>query len=323
MRDQSFTFTASDGHELFVHRWLPEASTKTKAVIHIAHGMSEHAGRYARLAEALTQKGYAVYANDHRGHGKTAKADDDLGHFGPEKTFENVVRDLTECIALEKRENPGLPVILFGHSMGSFMVQKFLIDHGRMIQGAALSGTNGKPNLLASAGRLIARLEQRRLGPRGRSKLIDALSFGQFNKRFGRTRTDFDWLSRDPAEVDKYIQDPRCGFICTTSLWVDLLDTLEVISRPENQAKIPKDVPVYVFSGTRDAAGDDTRNVEQLLSAYRRAGIQSVTHRFYPEGRHEMLNETNRDEVTRDLVTWLDRIVERAPRAQVAATAHG
>jgi alpha-beta hydrolase superfamily lysophospholipase len=321
MRDQSFTFKASDGHELFVHRWLPDGSAR--AVIHIAHGMAEHGGRYARLAEALTQKGYAVYANDHRGHGKTAKTDDDLGHFGPEKPFENVVRDLTELIALEKKENPGLPVVLFGHSMGSFMVQKFLIDHGRMIQGAVLSGTNGKPNLLASAGRLVARLEQRRLGPRGRSKLIDALSVGQFNRRFGRTRTEFDWLSRDPSEVDKYIKDPRCGFICTTSLWVDLLDTLDVIARPENQAKIPKDVPLYIFSGTRDAVSDDTRNVEQLLAAYRRARIQSITHRFYPEGRHEMLNETNRDEVTRDLVTWLDRIVERAPRPQAAATATG
>jgi len=323
MRDQPFTFTTSDGHELFVHRWLPDGAVKTKAVVHLAHGMAEHAGRYARLAEALTAKGYAVYANDHRGHGKTAKTDEELGYFGPEKTFENVVRDITELVALEKKENPGLPVILFGHSMGSFMAQKFLIDHGRMIQGAVLSGTNGKPNLLASAGRLIARIEQRRLGPRGRSKLIDALSFGQFNKRFGRTRTAFDWLSRDPVEVDKYIADPRCGFICTTSLWVDLLDTLEVIARPESQAKIPKDVPVYVFSGTRDAAGDDTKNVEQLLSAYRRAGIQSVTHRFYPDGRHEMLNETNRGDVTRDLLAWLDRVVARAPRTATAAAATG
>jgi alpha-beta hydrolase superfamily lysophospholipase len=304
----SFTFQTDDDQELFVYRFLPDEGAATKAVVQIVHGMAEHAGRYARLAEALTGAGYAVYVHDQRGHGKTAKRDEDLGFLAHSRGFRRAVRDIEELIAFEKREHPGLPVILYGHSLGSYMVQLFMIDHGRWIRGAALGATSGKPNAVASAGRLIARAERRRLGERGRSKVLHAVSFGSWNRAFGPTRTDFDWLSRDPAEVDKYVSDPRCGFICTTSLWVDLLDELVEIHRPANQARIPKDLPVYLFCGSRDPVGENTKSVEQLIAAYRSAGLRDVTHRFYPEGRHEMVNEVNRDEVTRDLLTWLDRV---------------
>jgi alpha-beta hydrolase superfamily lysophospholipase len=308
MRADTFTFQADDEKELFVYRFLPEEGAPKKAVVHIVHGMAEHAGRYARLAEALTGGGYAVYAHDQRGHGKTAESDEELGFFAHSRGFRRTVRDIEELIALEKQENPGLPVILYGHSMGSYMVQLFISDHGRWIRGAVLSSTSGKPSPVASAGRLVARAERRRLGERGRSKVLNSLSFGSFNRAFAPTRTDFDWLSRDPAEVDKYVLDPRCGFICTTSLWVDLLDELAEIHRPENQARIPKDLPVYLFCGSRDPVGENTKSVEQLIAAYKRAGLRDVTQRFYPEGRHEMVNEVNRDEVTRDLLAWLDRV---------------
>ena len=304
MRADTFRFKAEDQKEIFVYRFRPEAGEKTKAVVHIAHGMAEHAARYARVAEALVAAGYVVYANDHRGHGKTAGSGE-LGWMG-DRGFNRAVQDLQQLIVYEKAENPGLPVVLFGHSMGSYFTQALMIEDGTSIRGAVISGSAGKPNLLASAGRLVAREERARLGPRASSKLLQALSFDAFNKGFAPNRTAFDWLSRDQAEVDAYIADPLCGFAVSTQLWVDLLDALAAIAKPERQARIPRDLPVYVFAGSEDPVGEKTRSLEQLLGAYRRAGVADVTHKFYAGGRHEMLNETNRDEVTRDLVAWLD-----------------
>jgi len=309
MRADSSTFEAEDGRKLFVYRWLPEESVPLRGVLHVAHGMAEHAGRYARAAEALTAAGWAVHANDHRGHGKTARWSSELGYL--DGGFRRCVRDLEQLIDRERREHPGLPLVLFGHSMGSYMVQRYLIDRGATLDGAVLSATSGKPTPLAAAGRTIARVERARLGERGRSELLTTLSFGGFNRRFKPNRTAYDWLSRDEAEVDRYIADPLCGFTCTTSLWVDMLDLVADNARPEQQARVPKDLPVYVFAGTRDAASDDAEGVKQLLGAYRAAGLQRLTHRLYEGGRHEMLNETNRDEVVRDLISWLDAEVPR------------
>jgi len=304
MRADSFTFKADDQKDIHVYRWRPDDGAPARAVIHIAHGMAEHAARYARVAEALVGAGYVVYANDHRGHGKTA-APGDLGWLGPDG-FRRCVRDLEQLVAFEKKENPGLPAVIFGHSMGSYMTQALLIEAGAEVRGAVLSGTGGKPSLIASAGRVVARAERRRLGPRGSSKILRALSFDAFNKAFRPNRTAFDWLSRDEAEVDRYVADPLCGFPVSTQLWVDMLDALAMISAPEQQARLPRELPIYVFCGTEDPVGERTKSVEQLLGAYGRAGVRDVAHKFYPGARHETLNETNRDEVTRDLLAWLD-----------------
>ena len=304
MQGDSFTFKADDGKDLFTYRWRPEIATK--AIIHVAHGMSEHAGRYERAAESLTAAGYVVYANDQRGHGKTARADFELGFVAPSGGFRRVLRDLEQLVEHEKRENPGLPLVLFGHSMGSYLAQAFMSEHGRAIQAVVLSGSSGKPTVIGAAGKLVARAERLRVGERGRSAILQKLSFERFNAVFRPNRTPFDWLSRDSAEVDRYIADPRCGFACSTSLWVDVLDALPNLTRPDRLVHIPKDLPVYIFSGSRDPVGEDAKSLERLLAAYRRAGLRSVTHRFYAGGRHEMLNETNRDEVMRDLLAWLD-----------------
>jgi alpha-beta hydrolase superfamily lysophospholipase len=305
MRADTFSFKAEDQKDLFVYRWLPDAGTPTKAVVHLTHGMSEHAGRYARVAEALVGAGYAVYAHDIRGHGRTAGDPSELGWMGP-GGFKRSVQDLEQLLVFEKSESPGRPVVLFGHSMGSFLVQAFIIEAGSSIRGAVLSGSGGKPSLIASAGRLVARLERLRLGPKGKSALLGALSFGEFNKAFRPNRTAFDWLSRDDAEVDKYIADPLCGFPVSTQLWVDLLDGIADVSRPERQARVPRDLPVYIFAGGEDPVGEKTKSLDQLLGAYGRAGVGDVSHTFYPGARHETLNETNRADVTRDLLAWLD-----------------
>lgn len=307
MQASTFTLTAPDGVAVFVYRWLPPAPAK--AVVQIAHGLAEHAGRYARLAAALTGAGYAVYAGDHRGHGRTAQSREDLGFFAAQGGWRASIDDLWRLNRHVAAAHPGLPIGLLGHSMGSFMVQHFIAEHGEVLAGAVLSGSDGKPPLLAAAGRLVARVERWRLGARGRSALIHAFSFGAFNKPFAPARTPMDWLSRDEAEVDKYLADPLCGFRATVQLWIDLLDALAAIAKPEGQISIPKHLPIYVIAGTDDPVNAKTKGLERLLAAYRAAGLTRVTHRFYPGARHELFNEVNRDEVTRDLVAWLDGVV--------------
>ena len=306
MQSKTFTLAAADGVGLFVHCWFPE--TPPRAAVQIAHGLAEHAARYARLAAALSAAGYAVYANDHRGHGRTARAPEDLGFFAERGGWRKCLEDLWQVNRRIAADHRGVPIVLIGHSMGSFMAQHFISEHGDALAGVVLSASSGKPSPLAAAGRLAARLERLRLGPRGRSALMHALAFGAFNKPFAPARTPFDWLSRDGAEVDKYAADPLCGFQASVQLWIDLLDALGGIAKPARQARIPKRLPVYVIAGARDPVSANTKGLRQLLAAYRAAGLERVTHRFYPEARHELFNEVNRDEVTRDLIAWLDGV---------------
>jgi alpha-beta hydrolase superfamily lysophospholipase len=304
-----FVLSTADGIGLSIYRWLPEGPPR--AVVQIVHGLGEHAGRYARLAAALNNAGYAVYAADLRGHGRTTTGPADLGFLAESGGWEKCLGDLWLLNRRIASDHPGLPVFLLGHSMGSFLVQDFIGAHGDALAGAILSGSEGKPSLLASAGRVVARLEKLRLGPRGRSALIHALAFGAYNRSFQPARTPFDWLSRDPAEVDRYAHDPLCGFVPAVQLWIDLFDALGRIARPSHLRRVPKSLPVYVIAGDRDPVSNHARGLEKLLAAYRRAGLERVAHRFYPGARHEPFNETNRDEVTRDLIAWLDAVLER------------
>ncbi len=303
MQASTSTHTATDGAAIFVYRWAPDG--EPRAVLHLAHGMAEHAARYARLAESLTAHGFVVYANDHRGHGKTAKPED-LGHVGDTGGWGHLIGDVRALCRKEMAAHPGLPFVLFGHSMGSFMVQELLFELSDELTAAVLSGSNGKPTPLAAAGRLIARAERLRLSPRGHSKVLSGLSFEAFNKTFAPNRTAYDWLSRDAAEVDAYVNDPLCGFDCSTATWIEVLDALARIADPALQSRIKKTLPIYVFAGKEDPASDRTKGIQQLLGAYGRAGLTDVTHHFYDGARHETLNETNRDEVTADLCRWLD-----------------
>jgi alpha-beta hydrolase superfamily lysophospholipase len=287
------------------YEWLPGDSPL--GIVVIAHGMAEHAGRYARFAAALNAAGFAAYGFDHRGHGHTGQAGGDLGHMGDQDSWNRAVGDLAAVCRLAAGRHPGKPLLLFAHSMGSFMAQQFLYEHGALLAGCVLCGSTGKPPAIAALGRLVTRIERLRLGRRGISTLVQSLSFDAFNKRFQPQRTDFDWLSRDAAEVDKYIADPLCGFPITVQSWIDLLDGLQAIARPENQARIPKELPVFVIAGRHDPVSGGGRSLQQLLGAYATAGLTRVESRFYDQARHELLNETNRDEVTADIVGFFRR----------------
>jgi alpha-beta hydrolase superfamily lysophospholipase len=298
-----FEFRADDGAKLLARRWLPDG--RPRAIVQIAHGLAEHSARYARLAAALNAAGYAAYASDHRGHGPSSDPAD-LGHFADADGWAKCVGDLWSLNRLIGAEQPGVPIIFLGHSTGSWLGQQFVSEHSEALAGVVYSGSNGKPPPLAAAGRLIARAERLRQGKRGKSKLVNSLMFDGLNKPFQPARTKSDWLSRDPAEVDAYVADPLCGFDVTNQLAIDFLDAWPHVISPERLARIRKDIPIYVFSGERDPVGS---NIQGLIEALKAAGFTKLTTRIYPGARHETLNETNRDEVTRDLIAWVDGAV--------------
>ncbi len=309
---KNFTFATPDGIDLFVYHWPCD---HRRAVVHVVHGMSEHAARYARLAERLVGQGYEVYAHDQRGHGRSVGPGQKHGHLADVHGWNRAVRDIHRLNRFIAQRHPDVPIMLLAHSMGSFMAQQLLFEHPRDVAGVALSGSNGPPAPIVHAGRVVARIERARVGPSETSSLLQHLSFGDFNKGF-EGRTDSDWLSRDQAEVDRYLADPLCGFAITTQTWVDLLDALPRIAAPRNQARVPVDLPIYLFAGELDPVGDRGAGVRRLAEAYRKAGIRDVQLKLYPEARHEVLNETNREEVMGDFVRWLHRVTDRHPAAQ-------
>lgn len=298
------TITRPDGTRLHTYLWAPDSPPR--AIVQIAHGMAEHAGRYDRFAAALNEAGYVVYANDHRGHGQTNPLGEDHGFFAEKDGFAAVVEDLHAVTNVAKEAHPELPVVLFGHSMGSFLSRAYAAKYGRELAALVLCGTAGNPGLQGAAGRRVAGLQARARGARHTSGLMDTMTFGAFNKPFKPARTDFDWLSRDPDEVDKYVADPLCGNVFSAGFYADLLGGLARIHDDATTAKVPKDLPVYLIAGSMDPVGAKTRGVEQVAGQYRKAGLKSVTTRYYLGARHELLNETNRDEVTADVIAWLD-----------------
>ena len=312
MAASEFLFEADDGARPLVRRWLPE--TRPRAIVQIAHGLAEHSQRYRDFALALNGAGFGVYANDHRGHGRTA-APGDLGFFAAKDGWRLCLDDLWALTRHIGAAHPGVPIVFFGHSMGSFMGQALIAEHGAAFAGAILSGSNGRPPAIAALGRLIARFERLRLGARGKSAPLRSMMFGAFNKPFQPARTDFDWLSRDPEAIDAYIADPLCGFDASTQLVVDLLDGLRPLLAPGTLARIPKALPILILSGARDPVGD---NLQDLIDLYGGAGLK-LKVALYPGARHEMLNEINRDEVKADLIAWIGSLsAEAEPAAMLA-----
>ncbi|MBN1470229.1 MAG: lysophospholipase [Syntrophaceae bacterium] len=307
MKMDTFTFKTSDKAQIFTYKWKPNEDSAVKGLIQIAHGMAEHAARYERFAEALTKAGYAVYANDHRGHGKTADSLNNLGYFADENGWEKVVDDMHTLTGIIKKENPNKPFFLFGHSMGSFLARHYSMLYGNELSGLILSGTGGDPGAIGKIGLFIAKMDAKIHDRKAKSNIMNKLSFGAFNNTFQPNRTDYDWLSRDNSEVDKYINDPWCGAVFTAGFFCDMLRGIGYINRKENITRIPKNLPVYIFSGAKDPVGGNTKGVKQVYNALKNAGIGDVTLKFYEDGRHEMLNEINREEVFRDVIGWLNK----------------
>ena len=299
MNDTSFYYKSNNGIEIYARKWMPE-DAKPKAVVQIAHGMGEHIGRYHHFAQALIEKGYAVYGNDHRGHGLTAKDEHDKRYFADENGFEEVVQDMFTLTNLIENEQKNVPIFLFGHSMGSFLSRRYIQLYGSRLQGVILSGTGQVPSLVGKAGRMAAKMEMKLKGKRTPSPLLDRLSFGQYNRPFRPNRTDFDWLSRDAQAVDFYINDPLCGGIFSAGFFYDLLSGIKQASTQSLIEQVPSALPIFLVSGDHDPVGGHTKGVLKTHEGLKKAGIKDVTYKFYSQGRHEMLHETNRDEVIED-----------------------
>ena len=306
MQTSTFTLPSEfdDGVVLKGRAWLPDGDVK--AVLQISHGMNEHCARYERLAEVLVPLGYAVYAHDHRGHGDTAEGHT-LGFFATEDGWNRVVRDTRAVTEHVRSEQPDVPLYLLGHSMGSFILQSYL---GRWddVQGVMFSGSSSNEGFLTRLGRKIARIERWRCGADKPSAVLTRMSFGEFARTVKRRKTDFDWLSRDEAEVQKYIDDPFCGFPSTTQLWIDQLGAFPEMADPNHWAKVRQDLPIYVFSGSEDPVHDDQKGWKRLIDLLEGRGFTHLRTKLYEGGRHEMLNETNRDEVMQDVADWLEGV---------------
>ena len=309
MRIHTFSWKDTDGIDIFVYVWHPDENTELRGIVQISHGMAETAARYERLALALTTHGYIVYANDHRGHGRTAGSLERLGIPGA-NGFQRMVVNMAELTDQIRARHPKLPIFLLGHSMGSFLAQQYMIKFSDKIKGVILSGSNGRQSSLLVVAIWLAKLQAKLQGDNHRSQLLHSLTFGSYNKAFRPNRSNFDWLSRDTAEVDTYIHDPFCGAVFTAGFFRDFFKGLQDIHRPEQMEKIPKNLPVYIFSGEKDPVGAMGNGVRQLLQMYRKLGLKQVSSTLYPEGRHEMLNELNREEVTKDLIHWLQLVNE-------------
>ena len=284
-----FSFNSSDGLRIACARW--DSHGPGRGVIQIAHGMGEHIQRYAEFIAALVSVGVTVYGSDHRGHGRTASSAKQFGDFG-KGGFELLVEDMVRLSRIAKDENPNLPFILFGHGMGSFAAQQYVLDHSREIDGLILSGSgalDGLARLATSA-------------PAGSNDL---------NANFKPARTPFDWLSRDTAVAEAFMNDPLCFEVLQPKAFASFLGAASELSDPLRLRDIRDDLPIYLFSGSEDPVGQQLEGLELLIHRYEKAGLYDVSHDFYRGGRHEMLNEVNRDEVRERLLAWISSILEK------------
>jgi alpha-beta hydrolase superfamily lysophospholipase len=284
------TSTVPGAVELHLRTWEPDDPAAVRGVVVLAHGMGEHAGRYERLAEALTGAGWAVLAPDHRGHGRTAAlAGVELGALGDEG-WDGLVADVGRVLDLAREGHPDLPVVLLGHSMGSFAAQQLVLDRSDELAALVLSGSTAVDQVAAA------------LDP---SQPADLTAF---NAPFHPARTDYDWLSRDEAEVDLYLDDPLCGFGLDAPATASMVAAAPRLGDPEAIASVRDGLPIYVVSGRDDPLAFGGALVDLLADRYREAGAD-VTVALYDGARHEVFNETNRDEITAALLAWLEGAV--------------
>jgi alpha-beta hydrolase superfamily lysophospholipase len=295
--------SATGQGELYVRVWEPE--NQPKAVLQIVHGMAEHIERYDRFARYLNQNSILVVGADNASHGKSISKDGIRGYFGAEHGWNSLIQDIQSVHSIIKQSYCGLPCILFGHSMGSFLARSYAARHGDDLDGFIFCGTAGKNPALPVA-KLLARCEIRKNGASTPSRLLDKLSFGAYNNAFKPNRTPFDWLSRDEAEVDKYVDDPACGFVFTAAGFRDLFDGLGEVSGPQWARRVPKR-PILLIAGDADPVGANGKGVKQVEAWLVQSGHR-VKCILYPGARHELLNETNREQVSDDVRLFIEGV---------------
>ena len=297
-----FTFSSVKDQPLQARMWVPEG--RPRGIVQLVHGMAEHIDRYDGVAAALNRAGFLAVGHNHLGHGEGTPL---RGHFGDEDGWQALIDDVHRLRGIAEETCPGVPYFLLGHSMGSFVVRCYLTEHSEGMAGAVLSGTGYFPPATVNAGLAMAEAECLAGKKRKESPLINAMAFSSSNKPFAPNRTPFDWLSRDEGEVDKYVADPWCGFMFTGAGYRELFRGLKRLTLEKELGKIRPDLPVLFISGEKDPVGNMGKGVRKVAESFRGAGIRDVEVRLYPECRHELFNELNREKVYADLIAWLER----------------
>ena len=302
---KDFYFNSSTGkNKIHARMCVPDA--EPRAIVQIIHGIAEYIDRYDEFMSFLADNGIIAVGTDHLGHGKSIESEEQTGFFAYDNGWDYVVRD-EEVLRLAMHENyPELPIIVFGHSMGSFMARTLLIRYPDAFNAAIISGTGNQGAALVNGGLFMGNLVTGLKGAHHYSKFLNNLAFGSYNKIYDNPKTEYDWLSRDEANVQKYIDDPLCGFIPSCSLFRDMMTGVKFITNKKNLTSMNKDMPVYFMSGDMDPVGECGKGVQKAYNNFLEAGMKDVSIKLYPGGRHEMLNEINKDEVYTDILAWLD-----------------
>lgn len=302
---KDFYFNSSTGkNKIHARMCVPDA--EPRAIVQIIHGIAEYIGRYDEFMSFLADNGIIAVGTDHLGHGKSIESEEQTGFFAYDNGWDYVVRD-EEVLRLAMHENyPELPIIVFGHSMGSFITRTLLIRYPDAFNAAIISGTGNQGAALVNGGLFMGNLVTGLRGAHHYSKFLNNLAFGSYNKIYDNPKTEYDWLSRDEANVQKYIDDPLCGFIPSCSLFRDMMTGVKFITNKKNLTAMNKDMPVYFMSGDMDPVGECGKGVQKAYNNFLEAGMKDVSIKLYPGGRHEMLNEINKDEVYADILAWLN-----------------
>lgn len=305
MELKDFYFDSTAGNSsIRVRTAVPEGPAR--AVVQIAHGIAEHVERYDEFMTFLAGKGFVVAANDHLGHGKSYKTEAEKGLFTEAPGWNTAVADMAKLHDLMVQDYPGLPYIIFGHSMGSFLARTYIIDYPDKFDLVILSGTGNQGSAMITAGCLMADFFCRKNGAKAVGNELSKIAFGSYLNKIPDHRTEYDWLSRDEAIVDRYIADDDCGFTAKNGLYRDMMHGIKYITNKKNIAKMDVSKPVYFMSGAEDPVGDYGKGVEKAYKAFCDAGCKDVMIRLYPGGRHEMLNELNKADVYQDVLDWIE-----------------
>lgn len=301
------SFLSSDGkHNIHLRKIEPKGSVKF--TFQIAHGIAEHGGRYEGFARFLADSGGAVYINDHLGHGKSIAEGENPGYFADVDGWMKVVDDMRTVYKTACEEYPFVPHVIFGHSMGSFLVRTYLYTYPQDGDAAIICGTAQMPDLTVKLGRIIATVSAKN-HPEKTDLFLNNIAFGTYNKAFKPSRTQFDWLTRRADVVDEYIKDPMCGFVCTSRLYADMMEGLGMIANEDNLEKMDKNKPILFISGGMDPVGENGKGVQRAFKMFNKAGMQKVKLNIYPYARHELLNETNYQEVYGDILGFVESVI--------------
>lgn len=307
MKKEEFYYRSAGGLcDIRAMRYIPDG--EVKAILQISHGMVEFIDRYEKFASWLTEKGFLVTGNDHLGHGGSVKSEEDWGYFGEDGNAV-LLKDMHELYRMTKELYPDKPYFLLGHSMGSFYARQYIAEYPEGLKGAIIMGTGLEPAYKVKSGMMLCKTIALFKGWRHRSAMVNDIAFGAYNKKFEPARTRVDWLTKDEAVVDWYINEPRCSFMFTLNGYYNMFKGISRLHDSSFLSRMDKDLPLLFVSGQDDPVGTFGKEVEYSVKTVKDAGMKDVTLKLYPNDRHEILNETDKETVYQDIYDWMERYI--------------